>query len=1246
MKSERLYSSHMTLISRTAACLLTCIAATMGPESARAQEFAPTIVVSSGSPESTAEGGTSGGPQRYLLVSSFVCFQPGCQSEDAVLRYDADTGAFLGVHVSNVPGPTGLAIHPVTGHLLVACRDTDEVREYDAQTGAFLGTFVEAASGGLHLPQSLIFKSDGNLLVTSNQTANAIDRVNGIIEYNGTTGDFVRVFVNGGLLGTGCGSTRCLYGPNGMAFGPNGHLYVASSINDLVIEYDGVSGAFLNYFDTSILDFPVGIAIRPATGIRPGNILVTSRWVNPGNPNDTHKILEFDKTTLELISPGGTFATGLDDPGPLMWAIDGTLLVADRTLWDVPPNFSDKIVKRNATTGAFVSYATAATDTHLHYGTGLLYVTFGCMNASQCNDNNPCTDDTCDGEGVCQFTNDNTNNPDDGLFCNGVETACVNGEVVHGTPPNCNDGINCTTDTCNEETNLCNHIVASGQCMIDGVCYASGAVNPANDCQACTPATSQTLWTNRAAGTSCGSPVNTECNLPDSCNSSGACLANLQPAGTACGSNVNNDCTDPDTCNGSGACLVNNAADHAPCSDGMACTQTDECSGGICVGRDDPCNDPSAPICLDNGGGFDCVECLNDIDCEDDGLECTIVSCHLATHTCVHTPSNAFCSDGLFCNGAETCNAETGECEPASSPCAPPLECNENTNMCVTCFTHQDCDDGLVCNGQESCVLGNCLNGTPIVNCCKDNADCDNDNICDGFETCVTGECQTGTPLDCGDSNDCTTDTCDPTEGCSNVDKPLGAACNDQTESPCNHADTCNGEGVCQNNQEPNGTSCSDGKFCNGEEVCDAGVCTSGTVQPNCCDTDDDCTNNNICDGLERCIGLVCVPGTPLNCDPGEPCLMFSCHTVFGCQITAAPITTPCGNQNSTPCDLPDTCDGEGSCRANRLPNGTSCTDGNPCNGSEVCQGFVCQPGIPIPNCCDDNSDCNNGNVCDGLETCNNGQCMPGTPLNCEDGNPCTNNTCSPTLGCQPATLNPAGTMCGSQRSSNCDNPDTCNAGGVCQSNNVPNGTSCADVLNCNGTETCQSGVCAPGTPVPNCCRNNLDCNNSNPCDGTETCVAGTCVPGTPMNCNDNNPCTDDFCTAQNGCGHVNNSSLCNDGNVCTSFDMCMTGACVGGGSPPDCNGDGCTDCNSNDVRDDCESLADCDNDDVADLCEPFGDADSDCDVDLRDIAAFQSCFSGDNATIPPTCQGVDTTLDTDIEIDDLIIILGNYQGP
>jgi hypothetical protein len=52
------------------------------------------------------------------------------------------------------------------------------------------------------------------------------------------------------------------------------------------------------------------------------------------------------------------------------------------------------------------------------------------------------------------------------------------------------------------------------------------------------------------------------------------------------------------------------------------------------------------------------------------------------------------------------------------------------------------------------------------------------------------------------------------------------------------------------------------------------------------------------------------------------------------------------------------------------------------------------------------------------------------------------------------------------------------------------------------------------------------------------------CV-NTPVDCDDQNPCTDDECNAANGCASTpNDNNTCNDGNECTR-DACVAGQCV-----------------------------------------------------------------------------------------------------
>ncbi len=69
--------------------------------------------------------------------------------------------------------------------------------------------------------------------------------------------------------------------------------------------------------------------------------------------------------------------------------------------------------------------------------------------------------------------------------------------------------------------------------------------------------------------------------------------------------------------------------------------------------------------------------------------------------------SNAQCDDGLWCNGAEICNA--GTCQAGSAPnCNDGVactddSCNESTDSCNNVANNGNCDDGLFCNGEETC---------------------------------------------------------------------------------------------------------------------------------------------------------------------------------------------------------------------------------------------------------------------------------------------------------------------------------------------------------------------------------------------------------------------------------------------------------------------------------------------------------------------------------------------------------------
>ncbi len=121
--------------------------------------------------------------------------------------------------------------------------------------------------------------------------------------------------------------------------------------------------------------------------------------------------------------------------------------------------------------------------------------------------------------------------------------------------------------------------------------------------------------------------------------------------------------------------------------------------------------------------------------------------------------SDAQCSDGLFCNGAETCNLGTGVCESGTAPnCNDGVSCtndscNESTDSCDNAPDDSACDNGLFCDGVETC---NASTG------CQDNAD-----PCSGGQTCneSTDTCEGG-----GSCPTCIDWTTTPTVSYSNQD--------------------------------------------------------------------------------------------------------------------------------------------------------------------------------------------------------------------------------------------------------------------------------------------------------------------------------------------------------------------------------------------------------------------------------------------------------------------------------------------
>jgi hypothetical protein len=74
-------------------------------------------------------------------------------------------------------------------------------------------------------------------------------------------------------------------------------------------------------------------------------------------------------------------------------------------------------------------------------------------------------------------------------------------------------------------------------------------------------------------------------------------------------------------------------------------------------------------------------------------VSCTIDSCSEPTDSCVHTPSDAACGDGAFCNGVETCNAALG-CQAGTG-----VDCDD-ADVCTTDSCNETSD---ICDHVDTC---------------------------------------------------------------------------------------------------------------------------------------------------------------------------------------------------------------------------------------------------------------------------------------------------------------------------------------------------------------------------------------------------------------------------------------------------------------------------------------------------------------------------------------------------------------
>jgi len=783
-----------------------------------------------------------------------------------------------------------------------------------------------------------------------------------------------------------------------------------------------------------------------------------------------------------------------------------------------------------------------------------------------CDDGNGCTvGDACSG-GACH------GEPKD---CSTLDHACLVGVCLGTTgictvsPANesapCDDGDACTRDDqceggiCRGQAIDCSNLDDAcnvGACVgTNGACAAT----PANEGGTCDDGDACTVNDTCAGGTCAGEPL--DCSgLDDDCNI-GVCDA------------------------GTGTCVRSARTDGATCDDGDACTENDLCAAGACAGTAK--------------------------DCSDQGDACNIGVCVGTSGICEAQPANegGTCDDGDACTindvcAAGTCGGAPLDCSGLSDSCDVGV-CVGTSGFCEAQPANEGgaCDDGDLCTINDACANGVCA-GTPLdcstlndscnIGVCIDSSGlcaaqptneggaCDDGDLCTINDTCAGGTCA-GTPRDCSAMNNaCNVGVCVAATGeCAAQPASEGGACDDG--NLCTSNDLCAG-GVCA------GTPVD----CSGlNDACNIGVCIDTTgvcaAQPTheggTCDDGDLCTTN------DACANGACA-GTPLDCSAlNNACNVGVCVDSTGlCAAQPANEGGTCNDGNlcttgdscaggacaGTPVDcsgLTDACnvgvcvDSTGLCAAQPANEGAACDDGNLCTSNDACAGGTCA-GAAVD--------------CSSLtDACNVGVCIDSTGLcaaqpaneggTCDDGDHCTANDACASGACAGApvdcsTLDDACNVgvC-DELTGNClivprDDGGTCDDGDPCTLADSCTGGVCAGVpLDCSPLDdACNIGVCdlTSGVCTTQPRTDGTLCDDGNGCTTNDACSSGFCA-GEPLDCSGlNNACNLGECVGTTGvCAVVpaNEGGACDDGDLCTSNDVCAGGACAG--APVDCSG-------------------------------------------------------------------------------------------
>ena len=567
---------------------------------------------------------------------------------------------------------------------------------------------------------------------------------------------------------------------------------------------------------------------------------------------------------------------------------------------------------------------------------------------------------------------------DDGNPCNGLEE-CISGRCSRGgvIVESCDDGIGCTNDFCDPALAECVHVVD------DSLCAEWERCNPHDDC----------IGETCSADSGCSDGL--YCNGMEKC-SGGQCLAGHLDCDDGISCTVDSCSEDSDSCQNVPdsetcpadeicdplqGCKIKPCAEDGECDDGFHCNGLEECVAGKCVG--------GLPVICD------------------DRVDCTADRCDEGARGCIHTPDHEACIDDLYCNGVESCDANTGCVTGASIVCRDNVgctadTCNEELDACQYEPKDENCTSTEICDPLQDCVP---------------RPECQTDDDCPGGMVCRNEKCiqiiEEPAPLDGDDggmgddggddgmSDDGGDDGYGDDGCCQGDDGGVDACCTgDDGGSMGDDGGDAGADESCQDGSTRPCNTGMPGECAKGTEYCEFGIWTgcqqSIFPMPELCDgLDNDCNDavdEDVCDCLTGCQdeeACDIAGGEICGHAPGyfDACTIF-CFNEFKCPANTDGAPRVCvdvpdfGLGPVCMCETnecPRLCQQDHECYPYGLtycdPNTWTCT--GPCANNTEC---------PLPYLCGEVSgmcECDSGNIGSSCLGC-------GLDIDCSPPAPCS----------------------------------------------------------------------------------------------------------------------------------------------------------------------------------------------------------------------------------------------------------------